>query len=174
MAANNIAVFLRALNVYGRANEMGVFLMNMILFTGIQASGKSEFYKRYFINTHIRINLDMLKTRHREKILIEACLTAKQPFVIDNTNLGADLRKRYIDNAKNHGFEVIGYYFKSSINESLARNELRTGKGKLLPTAIHSAHSKLELPSMAEGYDKLFYVRIEKNDFVVEEYRDEF
>ena len=56
--------------------------MNMILFIGIQATGKSEFYKRNFYKTHIRINLDMLKTRHRERILIGACLTAKQPFVI--------------------------------------------------------------------------------------------
>ena len=28
----------------------------------------------------------MLKTRHRESILIAACIEAKQPFVIDNTN----------------------------------------------------------------------------------------
>ena len=32
--------------------------MNMILFTGMQATGKSEFYQRYFYKTHVRINLD--------------------------------------------------------------------------------------------------------------------
>jgi len=42
--------------------------MELIIFIGIQATGKSEFYKRRFYNTHIRINLDMLKTRNKEKI----------------------------------------------------------------------------------------------------------
>jgi len=37
----------------------------MILLMGIQAAGKSEFCKRRFYRTHIRLNLDMLKTRHR-------------------------------------------------------------------------------------------------------------
>jgi len=76
----------------------------MILFTGMQATGKSEFYKRYFYKTHIRINLDMLKTRNRERILIEACFTAKQPFVVDNMNLMATERRHYIEGAKDHGF----------------------------------------------------------------------
>ncbi len=60
--------------------------MEAIIFIGLQASGKSSFYKEKFIDTHIRINLDMLKTRYREKVLFDACLKAKQPLVIDNTN----------------------------------------------------------------------------------------
>ncbi len=57
--------------------------MQAIIFIGIQASGKSSFYKEQFFKTHIRINLDMLRTRHREDILLRACLEAKQPFVVD-------------------------------------------------------------------------------------------
>lgn len=34
-----------------------------IIFVGIQPSGKSTFYHDRFSNTHLRINLDMLKTR---------------------------------------------------------------------------------------------------------------
>ena len=49
---------------------------------GLQASGKSSFYLQQFYDTHIRLNLDMLKTRHREQLLFRACLTAKQPLVI--------------------------------------------------------------------------------------------
>jgi len=147
--------------------------MNMILFTGIQATGKSEFYKRNFYKTHIRINLDMLRTRNREKILIEACLTTKQSFVVDNTNLTRDERKRYIDEAKNAGFKVIGYYFKSSISEAIERNEQREGKEKVPPVAIRGSHAKLELPSLAEGYNQLFYVYIDNENFITEEYTDE-
>jgi len=39
--------------------------MEAIIFIGIQATGKSTFYKDNFFKTHIRINLDMLKTRKR-------------------------------------------------------------------------------------------------------------
>jgi len=147
--------------------------MNMILFTGIQATGKSEFYKRNFYKTHIRINLDMLRTRNRERIIIEACLTAKQSFVVDNTNLTKNERKRYIDEAKHAGFEVIGYYFKSSINEAIERNEQREGKEKVPPVAIRGSHAKLELPSQTEGYNQIFYVYIDNDNFIIEEYTDE-
>jgi len=150
-----------------------MFDVNMILFIGIQATGKSEFYKRNFYKTHIRINLDMLKTRHRERILIEACINAKQSFVIDNTNLTKHERNQYIGEAKNAGFEVIGYYFKSSINEAIERNEQRDGKEKVPLVAMRGSHAKLELPSLSEGYDKLFYVYIDNEIFIVEEYNDD-
>lgn len=145
----------------------------MILFTGMQATGKSEFYKRYFYKTHIRINLDMLKTRNREQILIEACFAAKQPFVVDNMNLTTAERRHYIEGAKDHDFEVVGYYFKSAIQEAISRNEQREGKEKVPLPALRGSHAKLVLPLMAEGYDKLFYVYIKDNDFIIEEYKDD-
>ena len=60
--------------------------MEAVLFIGIQAAGKSTFYQQRFFKTHIRINLDMMKTRHRENRLLETCLAIKQPFVVDTTN----------------------------------------------------------------------------------------
>lgn len=147
--------------------------MEIIIFIGIQATGKSEFFKRKFYNTHIRINLDMLKTRSRENILINACLDAKQSFVVDNTNPTFADRKKYIDMAKSKDLKVIGYYFKSGINEAMERNEKRTGKEKVPPVAIRGTHSKLELPAFNEGFDELYYVQIKDNDFIIEEYKDE-
>ena len=57
-----------------------------VILIGLQASGKSSFYLHRFFNTHVRINLDMQRTRHREKLIFEARLAAKQSVVIDNTN----------------------------------------------------------------------------------------
>lgn len=74
--------------------------MELIIFIGVQGAGKSTFYSNYFFHTHLRINLDMLKTKHREKLLIQACLDAKQPFVIDKTNPAYEDRQAYIDLAK--------------------------------------------------------------------------
>jgi hypothetical protein len=53
--------------------------MQLVLFVGVQASGKSTFFRQRFAETHLRLSLDVLRTRHREAILFNACLEAKQP-----------------------------------------------------------------------------------------------
>ena len=148
--------------------------MEAVIFMGIQAVGKSEFYKRHFFKTHIRINLDMLKTRNREKILFQACLEAKQPFVIDNTNPTKEDRKRYIEQAQIAGFQIVGYYFQSQINDAIERNHKREGKEHVPEPAILGTYNKLELPIIEEGFDQLYYVKIDQNNqFIVEDYNDE-
>ena len=96
--------------------------MQAVIFVGIQAIGKSTFYLRRFFRTHVRINLDMLRTRHRERLMIQACADAKQPFVADNTNPTLADRERYIGAAKAADFKVIGYYFRSDVDAALAYN----------------------------------------------------
>lgn len=86
--------------------------MQAILFIGIQAAGKSTFYQQQFFATHIRLSLDMLKTRHREQLLLRACLEAKQPFVVDNTNTTLAKRGVYINAAKLPGFTSTVITFK--------------------------------------------------------------
>ncbi len=148
--------------------------MQAVIFIGIQASGKSTFYKERFADTHIRINLDMLKTRHREEILVNACLQAHQSFVVDNTNPRIEDRQRYILLAKASGFEVIGYYFESKITAILERNRLRLGKERIPEAGIRAAYNKLQLPTLGEGFDKLYYVKIDpQGSFSVEEWPDE-
>ncbi len=148
--------------------------MEAIIFIGIQATGKSTFFKQRFFNTHVRINLDMLKTRNRERILLAACLEARQPFVIDNTNLTRQARAAYISQAKAAGFTVRGYYFKSALKAALERNRQRSGKSLIPEKGIVSAYRKLELPSFDEGFEQLFYVEIAgDSQFVVKEWDDE-
>jgi len=145
--------------------------MQAILFTGIQATGKSTFYKHYFVDTHIRINLDMLKTRLREHILVNACIEAKQPFVVDNTNPSVENRQKYITLAKKAGFKIIGYYFQSKLKEALKRNSTRTGKACIPEQGIKSAYGKLQIPTFSEGFDMLYYVTINAdNSFTVKEW----
>ncbi len=71
--------------------------MEAAIFIGLQATGKSTFYKEKFFKSHIKINLDMLKTTNKENILLETCIKARQPFVVDNTNATTLDRKKYID-----------------------------------------------------------------------------
>jgi predicted kinase len=149
-------------------------MMELILFIGIQAVGKSTFYQQRFFNTHIRINLDMLKTRHREQILVNACLAAKQPFVIDNTNVTRNERARYIVLAEAAGFRVVGFYFQSTIRDALERNRQRSGRQLIPEKGIAGTHKRLQLPELDEGFDELYYVSInDAQDFVIQEWNHE-
>lgn len=134
--------------------------MQAVIFIGIQASGKSTFYQERFRDTHVRINLDMLKTRRREALLLRACLDMKQPFVVDNTNPAPEDRARYIPEAKAAGFRVIGYYFETTVEEALRRNARRSGKQRIPEKGVGGTHSRLTPPSWHEGFDMLYTVRI--------------
>jgi predicted kinase len=147
--------------------------MEAVIFIGVQGSGKSTFCKQRFYDTHIRINLDMLRTKNRERLLLSACLEAKQNFVVDKTNPTAAERSKYIQPAKAHHFRVIGYYFQSKLEIALQRNAQREGKAKIDERGVRGVFSKLELPAFAEGFDELYYVRIdENNEFIVESWHN--
>lgn len=138
-----------------------------VIFVGIQGAGKSTFYKEKFFKTHVRINLDMLKTRNRERILIEACFSAKQNFVIDNTNPTAESRKNYIEKAKKEGFKIIVYYFDIEDHIALKRNNSRSGREKVPEKAVLSTKKSMENPDFSEGIDEIFIVTSEVNDTYV-------
>ena len=135
--------------------------METVIFTGIQATGKSSFYRSRFFDTHIRINLDMLRTRRRERLLVQACLEAQQPFVVDNTNVTATDRARYLAPAREAGFRVVGYYFCSSVGDALRRNRDRTGRALVPAKGLVGTYKRLEVPVLEEGFDLLYEVRIE-------------
>jgi predicted kinase len=131
-----------------------------IIFIGIQATGKSTFYHQRFSLTHLRINLDMLKTRHRERRLLETCLEIGQPFVVDNTNPTPDDRKRYIEAAKQKDFSIIGYYFESKVADSIKRNQNRKPEQQVPEKGIRGTSGRLVLTSYTEGFDQLYFVRL--------------
>src|SRR5438477_4916777 len=106
--------------------------MEAVILVGIPGSGKSTFFRERFFDTHVRINLDMLRNRERERILIAACLQARQPFVVDNTNVQLEERARYIVPSKAAGFRVIGYYFPTELRAAIARNKSRHA-GQVVP-----------------------------------------
>ena len=131
----------------------------MILFIGCQGAGKTTFYRERFFDSHVRVSLDMLKTRNRERLLVSACLHMRQPFVVDNTNPTAKDRQRYFDLACGSGFRVIGYYFEATIEELLHRNARRKGKQVIPEIGVRATLRKLEPPAYEEGFDALFLVR---------------
>jgi len=141
-----------------------------VIFTGVQASGKSTFYRERFFETHVRINMDMLRTRRRESLLLNACIIGRQPFVADNTNPLAADRARYIEPARAAGFTVTGYFFRATPREAIARNQQRTGRAAVPIPGLLGTYKKLEGMAVGEGFDVLYAVTLTPaNVYVVEE-----
>jgi predicted kinase len=134
-----------------------------IVFVGVQGAGKSTFYRQRFFDTHIRINLDMLRTRHRESILLDACLRAKQPFVVDNTNATPEQRARYIAAAKAARFTVTAYYFEPDVRGSVKRNEGRPEKQRIPPAGLFGTLKRLKPPTLEEGFDRIYRVTLDES-----------
>jgi predicted kinase len=148
--------------------------MEAVIFIGIQGSGKTTFYKARFFESHVRVSRDMLKTRHRERLILNTCLASKQPLVVDNTNALRNQRAEFIAPARMAGFRVIGYYFKCELKELLRRNRERPEGQFVPPAGVISTYKRLQLPSWSEGFDDLQVIEInEANQFVVREWPKE-
>ncbi|MFN8670857.1 MAG: ATP-binding protein [Candidatus Sericytochromatia bacterium] len=114
-----------------------------------------------------------MKTRNKENLFIDLCINTGQKFVIDNTNATKELRKDYISKIKTKKYKIIGYYFESKINDCINRNNLRDGKEKIPEKGILGIYNKLELPSLDEGFDELYYVSIINSKFHIKEWNNE-
>ncbi|MEI6706147.1 MAG: ATP-binding protein [Methylococcales bacterium] len=147
--------------------------MEAIIFIGLQASGKSTFYKANFFNSHLRISNDLLKTKNREAKLIDFCIETNMKMVIDNTNFSVEKRKTYIDKIKPHNFKIIGYYFKIDIARSMKWNKLRKESEVIPDIGILGTYKKIELPTFSEGYNELYYVDYLENKLVVTDWKNE-
>ena len=140
-----------------------------VILMGIPASGKSSFCRRVLEQQGFTpISRDVLKTRHREQVLLAECLENRRSFAVDNTNTLPDERARFIAPARAAGYEVVGYFFRSRVAECVVRNEAR---GNTVPrVAIAAMSNRLSLPSYAESFDRLYYVELNAGDFVVSDW----
>jgi len=145
--------------------------MEAVLLIGIQASGKTTFYERRFSDSHVRVSLDLLKTRVREGILLDSCLAGGKAFVVDNTNVSSERRAAYIAKAKAAGFRVAGYYFRTPVADALRRNRQRAGRGAVPPAGLVGTFKRLQPPAWSEGFDALYVVEtLPGGAFAVEEH----
>jgi predicted kinase len=142
-----------------------------IIFIGIQASGKSTFYDRLLNNgTYTHISLDILHTRNKEEQLLMECLAEGKSFVVDNTNPEISDRAKYIQKSKEYSYHIIGIFFQSIVRDCVKRNEERDNK--VPSVAIASTSNKLQMPSLSEGFDELYFARIINNEFEITKWRE--
>lgn len=144
----------------------------MAIMIGIQASGKSSFCKSN-LQEYTRINLDELNTRNKERIAIMETIQSGVDIVIDNTNPTKGDREKYISIARSHGYDVVGYFIQSKLQDCIDRNEQREGKASVPRKAIACTSNKLEIPDYSEGFDKLYFVSISEDGYKIDEWRSE-
>ena len=138
--------------------------MELVIFVGLQASGKSTFFRERFAATHEHVSKDLFRNNRdptrRQAQLIEAALGRGVPVVVDNTNPTVEDRRSPIRLGRRFGAKIVGYYFDSTVRQSVGRNRQRTGADQVPDVAVYATAKKLERPSCQEGFDELFRVRM--------------
>jgi predicted kinase len=131
--------------------------MEAVVLCGVQGSGKTTLYEDRFAATHVRVSLDVLGTRAREAALVQECLAAGRPFVVDNTNPTPADRRRYLEPARAAGFRVIGYLVEIGDAEAVARNADRASRARVPVARVAGTARRLQRPTPEEGFDELWH-----------------
>ncbi len=147
--------------------------MELIVFIGIPASGKSSFYKERFFNSHVRVSMDLLNTRKKEAAYLDLGFRLQQRMVVDNTNVTLKDRAVYLQLAKENRYRSIGYFFQSQIADCLERNRQRPKVDRITDKGVMAKHHALELPGLAEGFDELWFVALSENGFNISPWKNE-
>jgi predicted kinase len=131
--------------------------MEAVVFCGVQGSGKTSLYRDRFLETHVRISMDLLHTRRREEAFLALCLESGQRFVVDNTNPTPTDRRRYVEPARAAGFRVLGYLVEVDPAEALARNAARPARRRVHVAGVLGTGRRLVRPTLEEGFDELWH-----------------
>jgi predicted kinase len=138
--------------------------VELVIFVGLQGAGKSSFYRARFAGTHHLVSKDRFpnnrRPARRQRQLIEEALATGGSVVVDNTNPTAADRAELITLGRSFGASVVGYYFESRLPDCLERNRRREGKARVPDAALYATRQRLSPPSLAEGFDRLYYVRL--------------
>jgi predicted kinase len=133
--------------------------LELIIFVGIQAAGKSTYYREHFATTHVHVSKDLMpNARNRDaqqRLLIDRALAAGRSVVVDNTNPTPDVRALLIAQGRAHGARVIACYFPTTVKEAVIRNRQREGKARVPDVAIFTTAKKMKPPVLEEGFDEV-------------------
>ena len=135
---------------------------------GIPGSGKTTFCRERLFPHHLYISLDQLRTRSAEAELFAFALKRRRNCVIDNTNINLLERARYIPDARRSGARVVGYFFEPNLEACIERNAKRVGRARVPEHVIQQKLSRFERPSLREGFDALYRVKVTEKGFAVE------
>jgi len=133
--------------------------VELIIFVGLQASGKSTFYHANLAATHVHVSKDRMPNARnkdaKQTELISAALRAGRSVVVDNTSPTPFDRAPLISLARTFGARVSAYFFEAVVKDAVARNRLREGRARVPDVAILITARKIVPPSLEEGFDEV-------------------
>jgi predicted kinase len=155
-----------------------MMMPELVVLIGLQAAGKSSFYRSRFAGSHDLVSKDRFPNNRyparRQRQLIEEALGAAHSIVVDNTNPTREDRAELIALAHRFGAAVSGYYFESRLADCLERNRAREGQSRVPDLALYATRKRLCRPSFTKGFDRLHYVRLLGDGlFEIREWREE-
>ena len=134
----------------------------LIVFVGVQAAGKSTYYRDHLAATHVHISKDLMGSARdketRQRTLIAEALQDGRSVVVDNTNATLYDRAPLIALGRAHGARVMAYYFEVPVRMAVARNQQREGKARVPNVAIFATQKRLVPPSLEEGFDDVIVI----------------
>lgn len=133
--------------------------VELILFVGLQAAGKSTYYRTHFAATHVHVSKDLMKNARdremRQQQMIGEALAAGKSVVVDNTNPTPAVRAPLIAIGRRFGARVVAVFFESVVKDAVVRNRLREGKERVPDVALYVTARKLVAPTLDEGFDEV-------------------
>lgn len=140
--------------------------VEMIIFVGSPGSGKSTFWKNY-LSSYTRVNNDTLRTREKCLKVARASLENNKSCVIDNTNPTAEVRRFYINLAKELKVPVRCFVFKVPKDLAFHLDTLRRVNkhhshlsGRVGSMPIHKFFKDFEQPNASEGISEVQEVEL--------------
>jgi predicted kinase len=167
--------------------------VELVILVGIQASGKTTFYRRHLAEGYAHVSLDRWRgqgnVRSKEhRAIMEGLRAAAQAaagvrgVVVDNTNITAQARRRYFDYAAEFAaaggcpVRLTAYFFDAALDGCLRRNQERPTDAprgspyRVPPPAIVAFRRRLERPTHQEGFHRLCRVSIDpQGNFLIQE-----
>lgn len=167
--------------------------IELVILVGIQASGKTTYYRRHLEGEYLHVSLDNwrgkgnVRRKEREAILAGLASAAEsggklRGVAVDNTNTTINTRRRYFDvageftAAAGKPVSLTAYFFDADLAGCLKRNAQRPADAPpgvpyfVPPAAIAGFMNRLQPPSHEEGFARVRRVRIsDDGEFAVED-----
>jgi hypothetical protein len=129
---------------------------------GLQACGKTTFYRQVLAATHVHVSKDNFpnakRPQRRQLRLITEALAAGRQVAVDNTNPSPREWEPLIAVARAHAATVVGYWFPPDLPASMVRNAARSGRSRVPDVGLYATIKLLRQPRIDDGFDGLFSV----------------
>ncbi|MGX1134452.1 putative kinase [Streptomyces glaucescens] len=147
--------------------------LDLAVLVGLQASGKSTFYRRRLSGRYALVSKDLFprgarNKQQRQMRLVAEALAAGRSVAVDNTNPSPEEWTPLVEAARVHGATATAYWFPPDLTGSLRRNAAREGRDRVPDIGVLATQRRLREPSPDDGFDAVLEVRFDgRGDFDV-------